>query len=227
MLPLTMSLETADEYEKKAVLAKKSKVPNNKNNRRKVQFNERVKGRSILSIPKEERKHVWYTSAYYDEASKNERILRICISNNDQLYKKNQENLNAQGVITEQQSLKMDAAVKASTSAVFEEQERQENKFFRANKSGKFRLDCERIANAYRVHSREAHEQAQLRAARHEQHLSGTGIDTKSSPSSPPCVSKKGIATRLSPTSLFGMRKLISRPSAFVANGPLKRTAVA
>jgi hypothetical protein len=230
-MPLTMSPETVDEYEKTTALAKQSEEPNNKKNQRKIRFNERVNFHSVHCIPKKEKEDIWYTSADYDEASRNGRILRKCISNNDQLYRKNQENLNAQGVLTEQQALQMEGAVKASTIAVFEEQERQEQAFFGANKSSEFLLDFERIAESYQKHSCEALEQAQRRAARHEKHLkdadTGTKSGKRSSSSSPPRFLKKEIPTGQSPKSKTsrGVRKLIPRPSVFVF-GPKGSTKV-
>ncbi|CAJ1961817.1 unnamed protein product [Cylindrotheca closterium] len=229
-MPLAMSSETADECEKKTVRAKKSNETNNKKNQRKIRFKEQVNIHSIHCIPEKEKGHIWYTAADYNEASKNGRILRKCISNNDQLYRQNQENLNAQGVFTEQQTMQMEIAVKASTTAVFEEQERQGKALFSGNKtSSEFSLDYEKIAEAYRKYSREAQEQAQLRAARHEKHLKDT--DTKSvkhsSPSSSPRSLKKKTLTGHSPkprksrslspkATSRGVRKLIPKPSVFL-----------
>lgn len=170
---------------------------------RRVQFNEKVAGRVFQNIPEEERATIWYTKADVDEARRNEKILREAFSSNEQLFQQNQENLNAQGVMTDEQIAKVDLLVKASTKAVFEEQERQEKMFVAEHKTGKFHLNEYKIAEAYRIHAQEALEQARNRAVRHEKHVrKETEVKRTSEPVSPFPASKylrKGVSPVPSP----------------------------
>ncbi|CAJ1926480.1 unnamed protein product [Cylindrotheca closterium] len=177
---------TGDEHAKTTALDNTNK---NNNHEKKVRFNDRIKAKSQIlyfdpkDIPEEEvlvdKEKLWYSTQDYDEACRNEQILRTCISNNDQLCDENSENLNAQGVLTRQQSFDAGRTVQESTAAVLQEQERQERTFFDDNAWGEeFVLDSERLAQAYQEHSQEAQEEAQRRAARHEKHLIDTGDDS-------------------------------------------------
>lgn len=129
-----------------------------------------------------------YTAAENKAASKREGKIRWSVlKKHPSLLKKNEENLNAQGVFTKEDvSMKIEA-IRSSVQAVLEEQNDFDNKFLiskhkqktRNSKSKKpkresvsvFVVNAEKIAKAYRPHSQLSLKEAQSRALRHEKHL--------------------------------------------------------
>lgn len=185
---------------------------------RKVRFHGRVRRRYVDAIPIEEHDNVWYTATDIADARKRERVLRECVSVDKEVYRRNQENLNAQGVLTEEQASDRDTIIDASLSAVLDEQDRQESEFYACNKFGKVSLDTEAIAQSYRTHSQASMEKAHARATRHEKHVQeiATQVFQPMSPFSPYRI-LKNIPTQQSHKRLA--RSQIPRPSVFVAEG--------
>ncbi|CAJ1961561.1 unnamed protein product [Cylindrotheca closterium] len=163
-----------------------------------VRFHGLVQRRSFQCVAEEDRENLWYTSEDYDQARKREDALQQYVSSNKQVYRSIRENLNAEGVVTDQQQSRLKDAIEASTNAVLEEQEEQEFAFHGKRKD--FSLDFKKIAKAYRSHSEKALKEAQRRAERHEKHLEAIGgmnMSGYSSPSSP--STRKGILRRKTP----------------------------
>ncbi|KAL3939720.1 MAG: hypothetical protein SGBAC_005612 [Bacillariaceae sp.] len=182
---------------------------------RKVRFHGRVKRRYVHCIPEEEHESIWYTSGDYAKARKRESVLRKCVTFNEELCQKNRENLNAQGVFTEEQASKRHAAIEASITAVIEEQERQECAFYDANRFEQFSPNDEMIAQLYSSYAQKSLEKAHSRAARHEMHLQEIACQPEepSSPFSPSRFMKK------IPTQRSSGAKLPTKPSVFVPEG--------
>lgn len=194
--------------------------------RKRVRFNGRVKRRFFDVVEEEDRENVWYSSEDYKEARQFEDALRECVSTNKELYRKNTENLNAQGVLTQEQATKKYALIDASIDAVMDELEGQESAFYDDNSmSGElFCPNDERIAEVYHCHSYEALQQAQSRANRHARHVQKNANKPadKSSALSPSRFARKS-PSRLSPRSKKSMilrqGRQLPGPSVFVPEG--------
>ncbi|CAJ1961813.1 unnamed protein product [Cylindrotheca closterium] len=196
--------------------------------KRRVRFHTRVKERSFYDYVEDEQDHrnLWCTSADYSEARKFEDALRECVSANKELYRKNTENLNAQGVLTHDQAAKKYALIDASIGAVIDEQDKQESAFYDDNSiTGEmFCQNDERIAEVYLCHSYEALQQAQSRANRHAKHVQQIASEpsNESGTLSPSRFVEKSNFSRLcqrSKKSIMigrGRRKLPAGPSKFV-----------
>lgn len=184
-----------------------------------VRFHGNICRRFVPYIPEEDHGNVWYSMEEFKETRKRENALQQCISSNKMIFNSIRENLNAEGVMTDEQQEKVNRIVDASLDAVLQEQDKQERAYYVAvDKSQKFSLDCQKISNVYRSHSEQALKEAQQRAARHEQHLEAIGIKflSYSSPFSPSTCTKKGILRRHSTNSQKALtqssKREISRP---------------
>lgn len=153
-----------------------------------VRFHGRVRRRSIQYIDEEDHENIWYTSEDYADARKREDALVHYVSSNNQVFKSIRENLNAEGVLTKEQELKLKDNIEVSTMAVFQEQEKPQ-------------CDYQTIANVYRSYSEKALKEAQLRAARHEKHLEAIGMSFVGY-DSPTTYAKKGILRSQRPKSI-------------------------
>lgn len=182
-------------------------------NTKKASFNPRVQYHAVPYLSDIDKAGVWYTSNEYSTAREREEFIRKKVSENDALFRKNEENLIAQGILTNQGVLSKIQAVDYSIIAVLDEQDGQEVKFqLSQNKTRKskkrskssdtvmmFSVNDEKIAKVYRSHSNKALKEAQNRALRHEKHLKDIASDPSiPSPSfSPARVSKKKSPRRV------------------------------
>ena len=155
-----------------------------------------------------------YTTAENKAASKREGKIRWSVlKKHPSLLKKNEENLNAQGIFTKEDvSMKIEA-IRSSVQAVLQEQDDVDNKFFmskhkqkkRKSKSKKpkresasvFVVNAEKIAKVYRPHSQLSLQEAQSRALRHEKHMRElAGNPSIAVPSLAPSRQSKKVTTR-------------------------------
>lgn len=199
VLSLTSGPETPDKPQERTLDEAKSE-PTQKTKKR-VRFDARVRRRYVNSIEERDHKNVWFKPEDFNEARKRERAIREYISLNEELYMKDIENLNAQGVLTDEQAAKKFATVDAAVMDILQEQEKQETAFYEANETGKFFLNCELIAQAYRPYSKVALGQAQSRAVRAKKHVTAILRHSSSSTSlfSPSRFVKGGLQTQRSP----------------------------
>lgn len=189
-----------------------------KSTTKKVAFVPIVQCRPIPSLSALEISFAWYTRAEFKAALTREDFIRWSVSKNHDLFLLNKENLNAQGIATKRGALKKQEAIASSVKAVLEEQDEQETIFFDvkhkrmfSTKRGSkrddlFSLNAEKIAKAYRCHSKTSLKEAQSRALRHEKHLRklvGHPSIPETSPSlSPGRQLKKANSFRLLPKKL-------------------------
>ena len=195
--------------------ATKKTLEKPKAEKKRVRFHGRVKRRFYDRVEEEDRDNVWYTSEHYSQARKFEDALRDCVSENKDLYRKNKENLNAQGVMTHDQAQKKYDKVDAAIDAVLAEQDDQESDFYDNNSSDElFTLNDEKIAEIYRRYAYEALEQAQCRANRHARHMQEADEDSEEI--NPSRFMRKESPARLSPRSKKSIMVFSSKPSVFV-----------
>lgn len=192
-----------------------------KKDTKRVHFHGKILCRAVSYIDKEDFDKIWYTAEDFKQNRKREVALQKSISSNKQLYRSIRENLNAEGVLTDEQESRLQRAIDESTEAVFREQEKQEKAFYDADKKGTFALDCRKIAKVYRSYSEKALKEAQRRAARHEKHLEAIGINflEYSSPCTPSTFNKKGILRRHSANS---QKKLTNASKLEIPRPPIE-----
>mmetsp|Transcript_32788 Transcript_32788/g.79452 ORF Transcript_32788/g.79452 Transcript_32788/m.79452 type:complete len:260 (-) Transcript_32788:171-950(-) len=182
---------------------------------KKISFDPRVQYHPIPYVSDVEKGGVWYSGADYAAAREREEFIRKSVSENDALFKKNEENLNAQGIMTNQEVLQKIDSIDSSVLVVLEEQDEQEVKFHISKKKNKksknkkrgqgddgpsvFSVNAEKIARVYRSHSQQSLKEAHNRALRHRKHLKEIAGDPSiPSPSfSPGRALKKATSRRL------------------------------
>ena len=202
-----LTLPSSSGRRMRAGLQGKQKSQRGTKSAKKTSFNTRVQYHVVPYVSDFEKGGVWYSSNDYDVAREREAFIRKNISENEALFRKNDDNLNAQGILTNQAVISRIQAAEAAVTAVLEEQDEQEVKFQLSQmKIGKgkkrtkegdteanFTLNMEKLSKVYRVHSRKALKEAQDRALRQEKHVKDLdACPSMPSPSFWP-KSKKGI----------------------------------
>lgn len=191
----------------------KSKPEQGSSDTKKISFNSRVQYHAVPYVSDVDREVVWYSSKEYSAAREREDFIRRKVSENDALFRKNEENLTAQGILTNQDIIRKIQNVDSSVLAVLEEQDEQEVKYQlawqkhrRSKKKNKgrpppmFLVNDEKVAKAYKPHSKKASKEAQNRALRHQKHLEDIAADPSipSEPLSPTKLKKKPFSLMLS-----------------------------
>ncbi|CAJ1932422.1 unnamed protein product [Cylindrotheca closterium] len=156
----------------------------NKSATKKVSFHPIVQCRPVFALSNAEKNAVWYTDAHFTAAREREESIRNSLSLHHGLFVQNEDDLNAQGILTQSDVWKKIRAIDDSVLDVLGEQDVQEARFNlsknkKTRKRGKgrdgslavFSLNMAKIAKVYRSHSQQALKEAQSRARRHEQHL--------------------------------------------------------
>ncbi|CAJ1932424.1 unnamed protein product [Cylindrotheca closterium] len=200
----------------------------NKSATKKVSFNPIVQYHAVFALSNAEKSGGWYTDVYFTAAREREESIRKWLSlHHHSLVVQNEDDLNAQGILTQSDVWKKIRAIDDSVLDVLGEQDVQEarlnlsrNKKNRKRGKGRdgslsmFSRNMAKIAKVYRSHSQQALKEAQSRACRHEQHLKEIAHD----PSMPSLSFSRGRQSNARNTlpkkmssSVVGLREQIIR----------------
>jgi hypothetical protein len=148
---------------------------------KRVSFHGRVKCRELPYIQPEEVLTAWYLPEDFVAWREYERVLRTYISEHRELYLKNEEDLRALGLRTENEKRTKLRAIRASIRAVLTEQHRQGEQFPDATQKdddATSYLDDQNISNIYSLYALASSRQALSRGLRHERHVKDITPDT-------------------------------------------------
>jgi hypothetical protein len=155
----------------------------------------RVKCRKVPHLQPEEILNAWYLPEDFVAAREYERLLRSYISQDRELHLKNEENMCALGLRTENEKRTELRAIKASIQAVLTEQHSQQEQFLDATQNDDdaiFCLNDPKMSSIYSLSALESSRQALSRGLRHARNVK----DIASAPASPsPAISARSTKT--------------------------------
>jgi hypothetical protein len=154
--------------------------------------------RKVPYLQPEEILNAWYLPKYFVAATEYERVIRNYISQDKHLHLKNEDNMCALGLRTENEKRTEFRAIRASIRAVLTEQDEQ---FFEATQNdddAAFNLNDQKISSIYSLYAQESSRQALSRGLHHARNVK----DIASAPAPlSPVISVGSSKTRTNPAS--------------------------